>query len=76
MTAQAPCIGVTHMVDPALDAGIEFSERDRPGLVQINIMFQSPPELDDIAPLEAAVGRVDDETQPGNSHRTGDDLRC
>jgi hypothetical protein len=41
VTTQPPAIGVTHMINPALHAGVQFGETDLPGLVQINVVFQA-----------------------------------
>ena len=46
MSAQPPGVGVAHMVDPALNAGIQFSERNLPGPVSVQIMFQPAGEVD------------------------------
>jgi hypothetical protein len=45
MPTQAPAISITYMIDPALYAGVEFSEADLPGLVQIKVVFQAAGEV-------------------------------
>lgn len=59
--AQAPGVGEAHVIDPALHAGIEFSEGDAAGLVVIDRGCQLAAEVDGVAALEKAVGGVDDE---------------
>lgn len=40
MAAQPPRIGITHVIDPALDAGIQFREADAARLIQIDIVLE------------------------------------
>lgn len=75
MIAQSPRIGVAHMVDPSLHTGVQFSERNRVRLIEVDVALQPPPEVDGIAPLEQSVCWVDDETQPRNSMSRLCDLR-
>jgi len=62
ITAQAPAISVTHMVNPALHAGIQFAKADFPGLVEVEVMFQPPGEINGIAAFQTAVSGINHKT--------------
>ena len=55
--SQPPGVGIAHMVDPALHAGVQFGERDAPRAIPIQIGLQPPREIHDIASLQQAVRR-------------------
>ena len=64
--AQAPAVGVTNVVDPALDAGIELGEADLAGVIGRQPRPQPPVRRAHLARLDQAVGGKDNEAEPGN----------
>lgn len=72
MPPQPPGVGITHMVDPTLHAGIEFGKADAAGAPGLESRAQAPGGMDDFASFHAPVSRVDDQPEPGN---TGTDRR-
>lgn len=75
MRSQTHGVGVANVVDPAFDRGVEFGERDFSGAIFIPARVKAAGEFDHVARLDAAMRRVNDETQPGNAVRAGNDLR-
>ena len=73
--AQPPGVGVAHVVDPALHAGVQFGERDLTGPVRVQIALQPAGEVHRVAPLEPAVRRIHHEAQPGDAARRRQHLR-
>jgi len=67
MLAQAPCIGISNMVNLAVDAGIQFGKADFTCLIQIQIMLKTASEFDDIARLYPAMCGIDDKAKPRNT---------
>ena len=65
MRPQRPGIRVAHVVDPTLDAGVEYREADVSGLPLIEPFSQAPGGFHRFAALQAPVFREDDEPQPG-----------
>ncbi|MBK8185562.1 MAG: SUMF1/EgtB/PvdO family nonheme iron enzyme [Candidatus Competibacteraceae bacterium] len=59
--------GATGMIDPALHAGIEFGEADVAIAVGGPAGAQAPGEIAHVASLDAPVGGIDDEPEPGNA---------
>ena len=57
--AQAPRIGIAHMVDPALHAGVELGEADLSLLPGAVALAEAAARLDDLAGLDPAMRRVD-----------------
>lgn len=75
LPAQLPRIAVAQMIDPAIDAGIQFGEADMPRLVVVKALAQAAAEVDDVTPLNVAVVGVDDPAQPRNARPRGCHLR-
>jgi hypothetical protein len=75
MAAQAPAVGVADVIDPALNAGVELREADRAGVIGGKPRAQPAVSGAHLACLDAAVGRVDDEAEPGNAGGHGQHLR-
>jgi len=75
MLAQPAGIGVAHVVDPALNAGVEFGQRDQPRPIGIEIAFEPTREVHRVAALEQPMRRMDDETQPGDAAVRRQNLR-
>ena len=67
VAAQTPRVGVTHMVDPALHAGVELGEADLAALPRRVAFAEPAARLHDLARLDPPVRREDDEAKPGNS---------
>ncbi len=64
MAAQPPRIRITHVVDPSLHAGIQFSEGNPARPEEGDIVGQVAGKIDRIAPFDAPVRRIDHKTQP------------
>ena len=47
---QPPRIGVAHVVDPALNAGVQIGERDAAGAIEIDVSLQTTSEIDHVSP--------------------------
>ena len=67
MPAQPPGIGITHMVDPALHTGVEFTEADPAFAPGLETLFQAATGFHHLARLHKAMVRVDDEAEPGDA---------
>ena len=64
MFAQSPGVSVTHVVDPALHAGVKLAKTDR-ALLPFPIMLAEPAGgLYDLAALDAAMRWKDKEAEP------------
>ena len=74
MSPQPPAIGVAHMIDPALYAGVELGEADFTRAVRPPALPQPAGKVADIAGFDSAVGGVNDETKPGYAMPDGGDL--
>jgi hypothetical protein len=62
------------MIQPTLDAGIEFGEGDAAGLPGLETIGQAAGGLDDLAGFDAAVAGPDEEAEPGDAGVDGLDL--
>lgn len=64
---QSPGVGITDVVDPALDAGVELSEGDVPVTPGVESLGEPLGGVNTFTALEKAVGGVDDEAEPGDA---------
>src|SRR5512132_3420672 len=64
MAARAPTVGVADVVDPALDAGIEFGIADLAGVIGGELRPQPSVGRAHLARLDEAMSRIDDEAEP------------
>lgn len=72
--AQSPGIGMAHMIDPALHAGIEFGKGDRPGPIGFVLLAEAAGGMAHLARLDPAVVREHHHAQPGYAAGRGHDL--
>lgn len=67
MVPQPPRVGITDVIDPALDTGVEFREGDAALAPGVEAIRKPPRGVDCFAGLQAAVRGVDDEAEPGDA---------
>ena len=53
--AEAPGVRVAHVIDPALNAGVELGKRNVPGLIRVEIAAEAASEIHNVAAFEATV---------------------
>lgn len=75
MLAQAPAIGVAHMVDSALHTGIEGGKTDRASTVRLPVLLQPALKMLHVASFDLAVVGVDEKAEPGDAMLHRRDLR-
>ncbi len=73
--AQAPGVGITNVIDPALHRGVEFGKADFIAAILIPTRAQAPCEFDDVARFDKAMGGINNEAQPRDAVCDGNDLR-
>jgi hypothetical protein len=73
--AQAPCVRVTNVIDPTLDAGIQFGERDVASPEQGDVSLQALSKVHNVAALQFTIGRIDDKAKPGDALINRRDVR-
>jgi len=72
--SQSPGIGVTDVINPSFDRGVEFGKSDLTGAVFRPSCMKPAREFDDVVRLNAAMRRIYDKSQPGNAMRARNDL--
>ncbi len=75
MLAQSPGIGVAHVVDPALHAGVKFRKADLPGTVLLPALSQPTAKVVHIAGFDPAVIEIHEKPGPGDAMPGWHDLR-
>ena len=75
VTTQSPRIGISYVVDPAANACIQFGKGYFLLLIEVDVVLQSPGEVNRVTPLQPAVRRIDHKTEPGNPAVCWHDLR-
>jgi|GEM_PF-4568992 len=64
---QTPSVGITDMVYPSLDAGIEYGKADSPRMVGFQPLTQVPGGAAHFTRLDSAVSEVYYKPQPRNA---------
>ncbi len=75
MLAQSPGIGVAHVVDPALHAGVKFRKADLPVTVLLPALPQPMTKIVHIAGFHPVVVGIHEQPEPGDAMPDWHDLR-
>jgi hypothetical protein len=71
---QPPAVGMADVGDPAADAGVQLGEADVPRVIGGQPGMQAAVGVAHLACLHQAMGRVDNEAEPGDARGDGHDL--
>jgi hypothetical protein len=64
---QSPGVGIANVIDPAVNAGVEFREGDVPVAPGVEALGEPLGGVDGLTALETAVRGVDDKAEPGDA---------